>query len=227
MADAYLSRDILVKYQGAFNEVLGDIMWTPLFGGLQPSRLIKFQFPRRELRKVRVVQTARAQDVSWGIAEFRVLEGGHELPRALEWRLKAHPNPWDVQMAFDNSQVTRWRSWQRAEPGMFVEVDFGHAQSVDSVTVESSDEGYQTKVELNGMDPDGKWTTLSKNPEETTQRPTVNLRRAATEELKARGIRYVMVEKDDLRSDDFSHYAVLWGMKFIGEAGQGRLYYIE
>jgi len=110
---------------------------------------------------------------------------------------------------------------------MFVEVDFGHAQAVDCVTVESSDEGYQTKVKLDGMDPDGKWTTLSKNPEETTSRPTVNLRRAATEELKARGIRYVMVEKDDLRSDDFSHYAVLWGMKFIGEAGQGRLYHIE
>ncbi len=227
MADAYLSRDILVKYQGAFNEVLGDIIWTPLFSGFQPTRLLKFQFPRRELRKVRVVQTAQAQDVSWGIAEMRVLEGGRELPRAPEWRLKAHPNPWDVQMAFDNSQVTRWRSWQRAEPGMFVEVDFGHDQAVDSVTIEAADEGYQTKVELNGMDPGGKWTTLSKNAEETTQHPSVNLRRAATEELKARGIRYVMVEKDDLRADDFSHYAVLWGMKFIGEAGPGRLYYIE
>ncbi len=209
MADAYLSREILVRYQAAFNEVLGDIIWTPLFAGFQPTRLIKFQFPRRELRKVRVVQT------------------GRELPRAPEWRLKAHPNPWDVQMAFDNSPVTRWSSWQKAEPGMFVEVDFGHAQAADSVIVESSDEVRQTKVELAGMDPGGKWTTLSKNPEETTQRPTVNLRRAATEELKARGIRYVIVEKDDLRSDDFSHYAVLWGMKFIGEAGQGRLYYIE
>ena len=155
------------------------------------------------------------------------MEGGHELPRTLEWRLKAHPNPWDVQMAFDNSQVTRWRSWQRAEPGMFVEADFGRAQAVDSVTVETSDEGYQTKVQLEGMDPSGKWATLSRNPEETTSHSDANLRRAAAAELKARGIRYVMVERDDLRSDDFSHYAVLWGMKLVGEARGGRLYYIE
>jgi hypothetical protein len=227
MADAYLSREILVKYQGAFNEVLGDILWTPLFGGFQPTRQLKFQFPRSGLRKVRVVQTAQAKDVSWGIAELRVLEGGREIPRAPEWRLKAQPNPWDVQMAFDNSPVTRWRSWQRAEPGMFVEVDFGRAQAADSVIVETSDEGYQTNVEVDGMDPQGKWTTLSKTAKETTAHPTMNLRRAATAELKARGIRYVMVEGDDPRSDDFKFYAGLWGMKLIGEAGAGRLYHIE
>jgi len=209
MADAYLSREILVKYQAALNEVLGDIMLTPLYGGFQPTRLLQFQFPRRNLRKVRVVQTAQAKDVSWGIAEMHVLEGGHELPRAPEWRLKAHPNPWDVQMAFDNSLVTRWRTWQRAEPGMFVEVDFGQAQAADSVTVETSDEGYQTNVELEGMDPSGNWTTLAKNAQETTSRPALSLRRAAAAELKARGIRYVIVEREDLRSDDFQAYTAL------------------
>jgi len=227
MADSYLSREILVRYQGAFNEVLADILWTPLFGGFQPTRLVKFQFSRREVRKVRVVQTAQAKDVPWGIAELHVLEGGRELPRAPEWRLKAHPNPWDVQLAFDNSPVTRWRSWQRAEPGMFVEVDFGHAQAADCVTVETSDEGYQTSMELQGMDAGGNWTTLSKDAQETTSRPPVSLRRAATAELKARGIRYVVIERDDLRSDDFKFHTGLWGMKLIGEAGPGRLYYIE
>ncbi len=226
-ADSYLSHEILVRYQAAFNEVLGDIMWTPLFDGFQPTRLLTFHFPRREFRKVRVVQTAQAKDVSWGITELRVLEGGRELPRAPQWRLKAHPNPWDVQMAFDNSLATRWRSWQTAEPGMFVEVDFGNVQAVDTVTVQTSDEGYQTAVALEGMDTNSKWTTLAKNAQETVVRPTVNPRRAATAELKMRGIRYVMVEKDDPRSDDFQLHAELWGMKLIGEAGPGRLYHIE
>jgi len=133
----------------------------------------------------------------------------------------------DVQMAFDNSLVTRWRTWQRAEPGMFVEVDFGQAQAADSVTVETSDEGYQTNVELEGMDSSGNWTTLSKNAQETTSRPALSLRRAAAAELKARGIRYVIVEREDLRSDDFQAYTALWGMKLAGETAQGRLYYIE
>ncbi len=226
MAESYLSREILVRYEGAFNEVLGDILWTPMFRGFQPTRLLTFQFPRRELRKLRVVQTAQAKDLPWGITEMRVLEGGRELPRAPEWRLKAHPNPWDVQMAFDNSLATRWRSWQRAEPGMFVEVDFGNVQAVDTVTIQTQ-EDYQTAVELEGMDTNGKWTTLSKNAQETTSRPTVSLRRAATAELKLRGVRYVMVEKDDLRSDDFRLHPGLWGIKLIGEAGPGRLYQIE
>jgi F5/8 type C domain/Dolichyl-phosphate-mannose-protein mannosyltransferase len=227
MAESYLSRDILVRYQGAFNETLGDIIWTPIFGQLQANRVLAFQIPRHDLRKVRVVQTANAQDLSWGIAELRILEGGRELPRTPEWRLKAHPNPWDVQMAFDNSPVTRWRSWQRAEPGMFVEVDFGHVQAVDAVKIETSDDASQTNVQLEGMDPDGKWTTLSKTAQETPSHAAGNLRRTATAELKLRGIRYVMVQRDDPRWDDFQAYSKVWGLKLIGQSGPGRLYFIE
>lgn len=227
IADAYNSHEILVKYQAAFNEVLGDILWTPLFDSFQPTRFLKFQFPGRELRKVRVIQTAQAKDALWGVAEMRVFEGAQELRRAPEWRLTAHPNPWDVQLAFDNSQVTRWRSWRRAEPGMFIEVDFGHPQQADGVVVESSDEGWQTKLKLDGMDSHGKWTTLSGEPVESTNPVRVSLRLAAGAELKAWGIRYVLVEKDDVRSEDFQFHTNLWGMKCIGEWGGARLYHIE
>jgi hypothetical protein len=227
MGDSYSSHETLVRYQAASNEVLGDMLWTPLFNGFQPTRVLKFQFPKSLLRKMRLVQTAQSQEVIWGVTELRVFHAGQELARAPEWRLTAHPNPWDVQLAFDNSPVTRWRSWQAVQPGMFVEVDFGHAQEVDAVTVESSDEAIQTKVKVDGMDIHGQWTTLSAGPKESANPTRVSLRLAASSELKARGFRYLIVENNDVRSEDFRMHAKLWGMRCVGEAGPARLYYIE
>ena len=112
-------------YESASNEVLQDILWTPVVRAFQPTRVLKFDFPPRELRKLRVVQTASLPHNQWSIAELRVSNRQSELPRDPGWRLTAHPNPWDVQLAFDNSPVTRWRSWQPATPGMYVEVEFG------------------------------------------------------------------------------------------------------
>jgi hypothetical protein len=228
LADSYMSHEVLVGFQAAFNETSQDILWTPIFNSFQPTRMLTFRFSPRELRAVRVVQTAWAKDVQWGVSELRILKGGNELPRERGWRLIAHPNPWDVQMAFDNSPVTRWRSGQAAEPGMFVQVDFGKAQELDTVLVESSDEGYKTKIKLEGLDTKGKWATILDQPVETARPTRVNLRRAAAEELKARGIRYIVVEKGDFRFEDFQMYSGLWGMKCIGESRSSAwLYHIE
>jgi hypothetical protein len=228
VADSYTSHEILVGFQAAFNETSRDILWTPIFNSFQPTRMLTFRFSPRQLRAVRVVQTERAKDVMWGVSELRVFNGANELPRAPEWRLRAHPNPWDVQMAFDNSPVTRWRSWQVAEPGMFIQVDFGQARNLDAVVVESSDEGYQTKIKLEGLDAQGKWATILDQPVETSRPTRVNLRRAASAELKARGIHYLLVENGDFRSEDFQIYAGLWGMKCIGQWNSfAWLYHIE
>ena len=228
MSDSYMSRESLVGYQAAFNETAEDILWTPIFNSFQPTRILTFHFSERNLRGIRVVQTESAKDVQWGISELRIFAGANELPRAPEWRLRAHPNPWDVQMAFDNSPVTRWRSWQVAEPGMYVQVDFGQPHQVDSVVVESSDEGFKTKIKLEGMDAQGTWASILNEPVETSRPSKINLRRAATEELKARGIRYVLIERTDFRYEDFQVYTSFWGMKCVGEVdSKAWLYHIE
>ena len=226
-AESYSSREILVSYQAASNEVLRDTLLTALFKDYQPNRILTFRFEDRELRAIRVMETKAARNTMWGIGELRVFDGGSELPRDPAWRLRASPNPWDVQLAFDNNLATKWRSWQTAEPGMFVEVDFGHAQRVDSVVVESSDEGHQTRIELEGLDLQGNWAKLSQQPAETIRRDRMDLRRLATMELKARGIRYLLVGKEDIRSDDFQLYPRLWGLKLADRSGDTRLYYIE
>jgi len=89
---------------------------------------------------------------------MRIYSHAKELARAPAWRLRANPNPWGVQLAFDNTPVTRWRSWHKLFPGMFLEVDFGRAESVDMVVLEASRDEYQVRLRLEGQGADGKWT---------------------------------------------------------------------
>jgi len=226
-AAAYTSRQVLVGYEGAFNELLQDILWIPMFRDFQPTRILTFQFPQREVRKVRVVQTASVSEGQWSVSELRILANGQELPRDREWRLTAHPNPWDVQLAFDNSPVTRWRTWQPPAPGMYLEIDFARNQKLDSVIVESSGDATATKIKLEGLGDDGKWTTIAGAPNESVRPSRVSLRQAATAELKSRGIRYLLITDDNIGANDFHLYSKLWGMKSIAQRGTAQLYYIE
>jgi hypothetical protein len=225
--ESYTTREFLVGYESASNEVLQDILWTPAVHDFQPTRRLQLQFAPRQIRKLRVVQTADAPQNQWSISELRVFAGATELPRDPSWRLTARPNPWDIQLAFDNSPVTRWRSWQPAEPGMYVEVDFGRPQTADAVVVESSPDSGNTKIKLDAMGADGQWTTLSDRPQESVNFIRTSLRRAAADELKARGIRYVLMRPENPGFDDLRRYTVAWGMTLAGVVEPARLYYLQ
>jgi hypothetical protein len=224
---SYLPRDLLVGYESASNEVLQDILWTPVARDFQPTRILKFDFPPRGVRKLRVVQTASLPDHQWSIAELRVFNGAAELARDPAWRLTAHPNPWGVQLAFDNSPVTRWRSWQPEAPGMYVEVDFGRLQSISAVAVESSDDTGEAKVKVEGMGADGSWVTLSDHPVQSRQPIRASLRLAATAELKARGIHYLVIKPDNPGANDLRRYPAYWGLTVAGSVGDVRLFHIK
>jgi Dolichyl-phosphate-mannose-protein mannosyltransferase len=224
---SYLPREMLIGYESASNEVLQDILWTPVVRSFQPTRALKFQFPGRQLRKLRVVQTASLPNNQWSVSELRIFNGAMELSRDPAWRLTAHPNPWGVQLAFDNSPVTRWRSWQTAEPGMYVEVDFGSLQGASTVALESSDDNGDTRIKLEGMGSNGQWITLSDRAVQSRQPIRTSLRVAASAELKARGIHYVLIKPENPGADDFRRYPGAWGMTLAGAAGDARLYRIK
>jgi Dolichyl-phosphate-mannose-protein mannosyltransferase len=223
---SYLPREVLIGYQGAVNEVMQDMLWTAVFQGYQPQRTLTFDFPAREFRKLRVVLKGSEPEDQWSIAELRVFDVSAELPRNPGWRLTAHPNPWEVQLAFDNSPVTRWRSWQPASPGMYVEVDFPGLQRASSVAVESNNDKVNAKIALEGMGVDGRWSTVSDHPRESPHPINVSLRAAATAELKARGIQYIVIHPGDPGADDFFHYPAAWGLSLAGQESGARLYRI-
>ncbi len=224
---SYLPREMLIGYQGAANEVMQDILWTPVVQGFQPARAMKFDFPARRFRKLRVVLKGSEPMGQWSLSELRIFNGPVELPRDPSWRLEAHPNPWEVQLAFDNSPVTRWRSWEPARPGMYVEVDFGRLQTVTSAVVESSDDMINAKIALEGMGADGQWSTVSDHPVVSNHTIRTSLRMAATAELKARGIRYVLIKSGDPYAIDYIRYPAAWGMSLAGQEADAHLYRIQ
>jgi hypothetical protein len=225
--EAYTGHEIVVGFQSAFGERVREIIWTPLIDSFEPRWLLRFRYPARPLRRIRAVQTATGAPDMWSIAEFRIFRGETELPRASSWKLRAKPNPWDVQLAFDNSLVTRWRSWETLRPGMYVEVEFAAPETTDSVMLETAHDQWKIRLKLEGMDDTGKWQTLAAAPEQSEGKPLVGLRRAAADEVKALGIDYLLVYDFDYRADDFTKNARSWGATLLGEHNGARLYRLD
>ena len=134
---AWTTREILAAYTGAQNEVLSDTLSAALSLESVPVPAQVFRFEPRQLRRLRAIQTAQPNREMWSVNEFQIFSRGMPLLPDGNWRLSANPNPWDVPLAFDNSAVTRWRSWDRAKPGMFIEVDFGKPLLIDEVRLVS------------------------------------------------------------------------------------------
>ncbi len=221
--DAYTSRRILLDYESAANQVAARIFLSAAIGRDQPNGRLRFKFPPRRLRAIRVNQTASGTDI-WSINELRIFLDGHELRREASWRLTAQPYPWSIQDAFDNSPVTFWRSGEAIHPGMFVEVDFGAIQAADQVVLEGPADQYGVRLELEGEAGNGTWQRLASAPVASDGAPYLGFRRAAAEELKRRGIDYVLCFQDEEWAEDLRRNRDLWGVQEAGAAGGARLY---
>jgi len=225
--EAYTARNIVVAYQSAFGNELGGILWTPLVPDYQPVRRVEFAFPRQPLLGIRLRQTSAGTPDHWTVNEVRLGDAGKELPRAPDWRLRAWPNPWGVQSAFDNACVTRWSSWRPANPDMFISVEFPAPRNVESVVVETSTDVAATRMELDGLTAPEQWLRLVIQPKETQLPPPLGLRREATQLIKEKGIGYLLVHENDLGSADFAQKQDLWGIALVGESHGYRLYRIQ
>jgi hypothetical protein len=212
--DAYTSHEILVSYQAAFNETTADILNNGWIQGYQPRVLRTFTFSETAMRRIRVT-TVNGPPQQWSVHELRFFDRGVELPRRSEWRLRAWPNPWEVQLAFDNSPATRWRSWERASPGMYLEVDFGQSAQLDQVRIETSHDSADVQVQVEG---------LAQNSMVSEIDPPESIRHAATYEMRQRGIHYLLIHDADPQAEDIRDDPDGWGLTELA-AGYGiRLY---
>jgi len=223
--DSYTRHQILLYYESASNETLADTInmgWNP---AAQPILSRVFSFPERKARRMRVVQTAQGfYPHQWTVCELRFFYRGTELARKLDWRLQAWPNPWEVQLAFDNSLATRWRSGETAAPGMYLDVDFGREEPVDEVRLVVSGDSELTRLQLESASFTETWEKIADNPTVIPHDVPPGIRRMATYELHARGIHYLMVGDKSNGSDDFAEDPEAWGLKLIGHTEGERLY---
>jgi Dolichyl-phosphate-mannose-protein mannosyltransferase len=225
LPDAYTSHEILVGFQSAYNDDLADLLTGGWDESRHPTRRRTFKFPARSAQRVRVLQTAvGAKWEEFKVHELRFFFNGAELPRDPSWKLKAWPNPWDVQMAFDNSPATRWRSWETASPGMYIETDFGKYQLLDEVRLDTSNDSFSIRLQIEAMDKSGEWVKVASDPHDETIPAPADIRRWASRELHARGINYIVVRDTDFGSDDMREDTGSWGFKEIAKGYGARIY---
>ncbi|MFM2124484.1 MAG: hypothetical protein RL328_935 [Acidobacteriota bacterium] len=224
LPDSYTRRTIRVSFQSAANELVGDMFNIGWQVGSQPIRIQSLGFPAVRVRRIRLVQTAAAPYLEqWNLHELRLYSNGQELERKPSWRLQAFPNPWDVQLAFDNSPGTRWRSWETASPGMYVEVDLGEELEVDEVRIETSPDSPHVMLQPEVWNGPG-WTKIPAKLESTDVPPNPNARRMATYEMHQLGIHYLLLGDGDFGAADVREDPETWGLKLVAEDSGMRLY---
>ena len=227
IAQSYSSHEVLVDYESAFNNLLSDMLNSGWVASAQPRVLEKFKFPEQSASRIRLTLTSTGQPLElWSVHELRFFYHGSELPRDAKWRLSAWPNPWDAQLAFDSSPVTRWRTWERPVPGDYLQVDFDGDRQIDEVRVERSWDQNPLAVVQTFNAQSGKWANLAKNPTASTVKPDPNIRRYASRELALRGIHYVLMLDTFPGAFDFRADPEGWGLREVA-AGYGvRLYQV-
>ncbi len=225
--EAYTTRNIVISYESALGEKLADFLYCAALPEFRPTQMLEFPFQERTVRRLRVVQLAKRSQERWSVAEVRIFHQRQQLQRSRDWRMRAEPNNFDVALAFDNQPVTRWSSVQALDTGMQIEVEFGHPVEVDEVVLETSHDQWSVRLRVDAETEPGVWRTVSSDPSTSTGEPKSNLRRAATMELRARGITHLLVAPDNLAFADFVENASSWGLKLVGTAADARLYRLE
>src|SRR5262249_28877715 len=211
--EAWTTRRILVGYYSAENESLADIFTTAMAPTQCPRRALDLSFPPQPLRRLRAVYTGPSDPRMWEISEFRMFSGSAPIQPDRSWRFNADPNPWDARLAFDNSLVTRWRSWGAAAFGMFLAVDFSEPTRLERVQLSTTAEALQSRIELQGMDAEGRWRALSVQRSTSLIPVTENLRATAVRALLDRDIRYLLVSPGAFGANEFAGNAADWGMQ--------------
>ncbi len=221
---AYHSRQVIVEWQSALGIRLGEPLRAATNNSLLPVDRHQFAFPALTARRVRLVQVVKAVQDDWNVSEVRILENGVELPRAPEWRLRASPNPWDVQLTFDNSPLTSWAPRRHPAPGDFLEVDFGRPLRFDQVLVDTlrSDAAHRMSLQLE-TDP-GRWRIMDDTHEIFPNGLPPRLRRAAIENMERQGIRWLAIHDLDPMARDLLMRQAQWGIQLVGTSGRFRLY---
>jgi hypothetical protein len=227
LPESYTSREIRVGFQSAEGERLRDVLYVALIPDFQPVVRNEWRFKPRKLTTLRITQTAAAKAPDlWSAFEIHVLSGDRRIPRDPHWTLRAKPWPWTIQLAFDNDLVTRWRSWERIRPGMFIEIGLGHLETVSGLQMDGGRDQYAASFTLEGRDAAGGWIPLGA-PAMFDIAPPLGLRRAAIEELKRSGITHLLVAPEDYRAEDYVRNAALWGISEAGEANLARLFRLD
>ncbi len=177
LADAYIDREIYQHWQSELATRLREQILEAAYTATLPLYEWSAEWPPRSLRAVRF-RNQNASGYEWEIHEVSIFSNGDHLRPGADWQTSGWPNLFETPFALDGIEITRWRSWEPARPGMLFQIDFDTPQSVNGVAITGHWE--IPGVEVFGMDAGGKWRLLSDRLARARPLPKLeNVRRAA------------------------------------------------
>ena len=218
---AYQPRELIVPFRSAFGARLAAMVDQARFPDARPTHRVVFRWPARPFRKIRLALET-CGDRLWSVSELRVYREESEIPRQPSWRLRAQPNPWEVQDAFDNSPITSWNASQYHPDAAFIEIEFPAPQSLDRLTADLPPGLGACTMRVES--PEGAVAaTLTNEPAPYPDR----YRRAIAEELKSNGIAWLVVQDDEALAMDLLARPPQWGMTPVAYQNRYRLWRID
>jgi len=224
---AYTDREILVFWHSAQADQLQDTLRVAL---ARNDTLIDVRgdWTPRPLSGLRI-RMPQASKVEWLIHEITLFSGNYQISGSPRWQLQAWPNVWELPLAFDENQATRWRTWEPIRAGMYVEVDFDGAQSLSGAVMTSPTAFHPPPLDFYGRERD-EWHLLTSRPV-VKQRPLGNVRMSATRAIRGAGFRYILAdngkEGNGVLGADMLGHDVEWGLEKTAEVGPVVLFRIK
>ncbi len=217
VAESYEKPDILVSYQSAEGDLLGDILASAVEKDRQPLWNLRFTFAPREMQSIAFEQRNRTDSDTWSIGEVKFFRAGAEV-RPVIRQATAVPFPWDAWLAVDGNPLTRWKSWEWIRPGMRWSATFAAPTVLDRVELRCAHDQWAIDVHPVGFE-----AKLEK-----LDGPAYgDLRGLAARTVKAHGVQYLLTDSNSPLDGEFHRDWNAWHLKPIGQRDGASLWRIE
>jgi hypothetical protein len=109
-------------------------------------------------------------------------------------------------------------------PGEWVEAVFPEPIDADAVVVETSPGQWTARLQLEGRDPGGVWKLLAPAPQASDGPIPPDLRLRTAQELRRRGIGYLLSFENESDTADLRSHPQLYGLREVARNADARLY---
>ena len=173
----------------------------------------QFWFPQQRLRGVRVSEREPGGDALM-VAELHVYHLLDEMALA-NAALRTEPRSSESSFVVDGNPLTRWRGDQDPSRRGALEATWTHPALLSRVVLEGAKD---VGIRVEGLGEDGLWRELP-GAGQTTWFRREDLRRAATRALRQQGVRWVMLNQDDIGRASMEAAPEAWGVRLAGQGG--------
>lgn len=185
VAHAYTVVDALSYWHNAEADRVLDTL--RVVSALTHDTLYEESAPAAGLQTGIRIRVAEPGPGEWDIHEIALSLDGLRLHASPAWTLRAWPNPWELDLVFDNNPATRWRTWEPIRAGMNVEAVFDRPQRIDRVAITTH---AQLALEFYVRGIDGQWR---RTPSHRTALPRADDRRSAMRYLGRLGYTHLVL----------------------------------